>query len=310
MDDYETLNKIGDGTFGTVYKCRKRKRQITDNAHKNKSVIGDHVNHDEDQGLVAIKKMKKKYYNWEDCINSREIKVLKKLNHRNIVLLKEVIRTDNSLYLIFEHMEENLHQLIHNRSLPFPEATIRSIVFQITDGLGYIHKHGFFHRDIKPENILCRNGPACIKIGDFGLTREIDSEPPFTEYVSTRWYRAPELLLHSTNYGPSVDLWALGCVTGELYILGPVFPGRSEIDQIFKICQTLGTPPKNSWPEGQRLASIEQFKFPNIIQLELTSLITNCSDDGISLIRTLLKWNPNERPTIKEILNHRFFKHS
>lgn len=116
-------------------------------------------------------------------------------------------------------------------------------MYQILQGLNFMHKHGFFHRDIKPENLLC-NGPELIKIADFGLAREIRSRPPYTDYVSTRWYRAPEVLLRSTNYSSPVDIWAVGCIMAELYTLQPLFPGRSEVDQIFRICSILGTPDK------------------------------------------------------------------
>lgn len=116
-------------------------------------------------------------------------------------------------------------------------------MYQILEGLNFMHKHGFFHRDIKPENLLC-NGPELIKIADFGLAREIRSRPPYTDYVSTRWYRAPEVLLRSTNYSSPIDIWAVGCIMAELYSLQPLFPGRSEIDQIFRICSVLGTPDK------------------------------------------------------------------
>lgn len=108
-----------------------------------------------------------------------------------------------------------------------------------------MHKHGFFHRDIKPENLLCM-GPELIKIADFGLAREIRSRPPYTDYVSTRWYRAPEVLLRSTSYSSPIDVWAIGCIMSELYTLQPLFPGRSEIDQIFRCCSVLGTPDKVS----------------------------------------------------------------
>lgn len=131
------------------------------------------------------------------------------------------------------------------REKPFSEPIIRNIMFQILQGLNYIHKHGFFHRDIKPENLLC-NGPELVKIADFGLAREIRSRPPYTDYVSTRWYRAPEVLLRSTKYSSPVDVWAVGCIMAELYTLQPLFPGRSEVDQIFRICTILGTPDKVS----------------------------------------------------------------
>lgn len=116
-------------------------------------------------------------------------------------------------------------------------------MYQIMLGLNYMHKHGFFHRDLKPENLLC-NGPDVIKIADFGLARETRSRPPYTDYVSTRWYRAPEVLLRATNYSSPIDLWAVGCIMVEIYSLQPLFPGRSEIDQIFRICSILGTPSK------------------------------------------------------------------
>ena len=133
----------------------------------------------------------------------------------------------------------------HDREKPFPEPVIRNILYQIFQGLNYMHKHGFFHRDIKPENLLC-NGPELVKIADFGLARELRSRPPYTDYVSTRWYRAPEVLLRSTNYSSPIDLWAVGCIIAELYTLQPLFPGRSEIDQIFRICSVLGTPDRVS----------------------------------------------------------------
>lgn len=298
MDDYETLSKIGDGTFGTVYLCRKRSEPGSDAQPQGADEIG----------LVAVKKMKKRYYNWDDCMQLREVKALKSLSHQNIIQLKEVIRENNHLYLVFEHMEENLYQLIRRQLVPFPQTLIRNITIQILNGLAYIHKHGFFHRDIKPENLLCRNGSDSIKIADFGLTREIDSQPPLTDYVSTRWYRAPELLLHSTNYNWTVDIWALGCITGELCTLRPMFPGRSEIDQIFKICQALGTPDIESWPEGGRLASVIQFNFPNLVPLQLEHLVTGCSETAISLIKLMLQWSPSRRPKARDLLTHCYFK--
>lgn len=296
MDDYETLSKIGDGAFGTVYLC-KRRLQLDGAANTT------------DDNLVAIKKMKKRYYNWQDCMKLREIIALKRLNHPNVILLKEVIREENHLYLVFEHMEENLYQLIRSQLNGFHESTIQKIVYQILNGLAYIHRHGFFHRDIKPENLLCRNEGQIIKIADFGLTREIDSEPPYTDYVSTRWYRAPELLLHSTHYDSAVDIWAVGCIASELYTLRPTFPGRSEMDQIFKICHILGPPNVTNWPEGQRLASLIQVNFPNLAPLDPAEVLAggSCSMIGIEFIKSMLKWIPGNRPSASELLHHIYF---
>lgn len=305
MDDYETVSKIGDGTFGTVYLCKKRSSNKPAGDKSSPPESDSKLN--KSAKMVAVKKMKKRYYNWDDCMKLREVKALKKLNHKNIVLLKEVIRENNHLYLVFEHMEENLYQLMRRQTSPFPESTIQKVVTQILNGLAYIHKHNFFHRDIKPENLLCRRGPDSIKIADFGLAREVDSKPPYTDYVSTRWYRAPELLLHSTDYNWAVDIWASGCITSELYTLRPMFPGRSEIDQIFKICQVLGTPDTTVWPESKYLASVVQFNFPNIVPLDLESLMPSCSKAAIELLGLMLKWDPRERRRAKELLTHRFF---
>lgn len=156
-------------------------------------------------------------------------------------------------------MQENLYQLIKERRVPLPEATVRNMLYQviklsfaknqinnlfflqILQGLAFIHRHGFFHRDLKPENILC-SGSDLVKIADFGLVREIRSRPPYTDYVSTRWYRAPEVLLHSTTYSSPIDLWAVGCIAAEIYTYRPLFPGNTETDQLYKICAIMGTP--------------------------------------------------------------------
>ena len=123
-----------------------------------------------------------------------------------------------------------------------------------------MHKNGFFHRDLKPENLLM-SGPI-VKICDFGLAREIRSRPPFTDYVSTRWYRAPELLLRSTNYNSPVDVFAFGCILAELYNLSPLFPGNNDMDQLTRVVKVMGTPDTSEWPEGYKWAkSLSRYHF-------------------------------------------------
>ncbi|KAL1435664.1 hypothetical protein MTO96_010960 [Rhipicephalus appendiculatus] len=246
MNRYMTLGPLGDGTYGSV-------------------VLGQRLDTGE---KVAIKRMKKKYYSWEECMNLREVKSLQKLSHANLVKLKEVVREDNTLYFVFEYMRENLYQLIRERDAPFPEAAIRAIVQQVLRGLAFMHKHGFFHRDIKPENLLCM-GPQLVKIADFGLAREIRSQPPYTDYVSTRWYRAPE----------------------------PLFPGRNEVDQLFRICAVLGTPDQREWPEGHQLAAALQLRWPHFPQGSLAAVVPTASREAHVLMRDLLRWNPARRPT-------------
>ncbi|XP_064486447.1 serine/threonine-protein kinase ICK-like isoform X2 [Ornithodoros turicata] len=284
MKRYQLLHQLGDGTFGSVVLAR-----AVDTGEK-----------------VAVKRMKKKYYSWDECMNLREVKSLQKLSHANLVKLKEVIREDNTLYFVFEYMKENLYQLIKDREKPFPEPVIRNILYQIFQGLAFMHKHGFFHRDIKPENLLCM-GPELIKIADFGLAREIRSRPPYTDYVSTRWYRAPEILLRSTNYSSPIDMWAVGCIMAELYTLQPLFPGRSEIDQIFRICSVLGTPDKRDWPEGHQLAAAMNFRFPQFSEMPLASIVPNAGKDSVVLLRDLLRWNPARRPTAVLALRYPYF---
>ncbi|VDP28953.1 unnamed protein product [Schistosoma margrebowiei] len=223
MNRYTLIKQLGDGTYGSVLLATVQ----------------------ETKEKVAIKKMKRKFYSWNECLNLREVKSLSKLSHPNIVKLREIVRENNHLYLIFEALENNLYELIKTRTKLFQEETIRNIIWQVLDGLNFMHKQGFFHRDMKPENLLC-NGPETVKLADFGLAREIRSQPPYTDYVSTRWYRAPEVLLRSTSYNSPVDLFAVGCIMAELYTFRPLFPGSSEIDMVFKICSVLGTPSKVS----------------------------------------------------------------
>ncbi|XP_070842422.1 serine/threonine-protein kinase MAK isoform X1 [Chaetodon trifascialis] len=286
MNRYTTLKQLGDGTYGSVLMGRSN----------------------ESGELVAIKRMKRKFYSWEECMNLREVKSLKKLNHANVVKLKEVIRENDHLYFVFEYMKENLYQLMKDReNKMFSENEIRNILFQVLSGLVFVHKHGFFHRDMKPENLLCM-GPELVKIADFGLAREIRSKPPYTDYVSTRWYRAPEVLLRSSTYSSPIDLWAVGCIMAELYTLRPLFPGNSEVDEIFKICQVLGTVKKTDWPEGYQLASAMNFRFPQCVPTHLKTLIPNASNEAIALMRDLLQWDPKKRPTAVQALRYPYFQ--
>ncbi|NXD76130.1 MAK kinase, partial [Halcyon senegalensis] len=285
MNRYTIMKQLGDGTYGSVLMGKSN----------------------ESGELVAIKRMKRKFYSWDECMNLREVKSLKKLNHANVIKLKEVIRENDHLYFVFEYMKENLYQLMKDRNKFFPESVIRNMMYQILQGLAFIHKHGFFHRDMKPENLLCI-GPELVKIADFGLARELRSQPPYTDYVSTRWYRAPEVLLRSSIYSSPIDMWAVGSIMAELYTLRPLFPGTSEVDEIFKICQVLGTPKKSDWPEGYHLASAMNFRFPQCVPISLKTLIPNASNEAIQLMSDMLNWNPKKRPTASQALKYPYFQ--
>lgn len=283
MERFKITNTLGDGTYGTVSKAIVRN-------------TGE---------IVAIKRMKKKFYSWEECLDLREIKSLRKFTHPNIVKLKEVIRANDNLNLVFEYLEQNVVQLINDEGNQLDEQRIRDILSQTIQGLAYMHKNGFFHRDLKPDNLLI--GDNICKIADFGLAREIRSQPPYTEYVSTRWYRAPEVLLHSRRYSSQVDIFALGCIMSELYLLRPLFPGTNETDQINKLCSVLGTPSHSDWAEGHRLAAQLNFSFPHYIQTPLATLIPNASPDAIDFMLSVMQWDPAKRPNAEQCLQHPFF---
>ncbi|KAL6549798.1 hypothetical protein OROMI_020286 [Orobanche minor] len=288
IDVYEVIKEVGNGTFGSVWRALNKQS-------------GE---------VVAIKKMKKKYYSWEECVNLREVKSLRKMNHPNIVKLKEVIRESDVLYFVFEYMECNLYQIMKDRGRVFSEAEVKNWCFQVFQGLAYIHQHGYFHRDLKPENLLLSRD--VLKIADFGLAREINAQPPFTDYVSTRWYRAPEVLLQSPAYGHPVDIWAMGAIMAELFTLRPLFPGSRilglEADEIYKICCVIGSPSKSEWTQGLELASAINYQFPRVAGVHLSSLVPGVSEDAINLIKSLCSWNPCKRPTALEALQHPFFK--
>jgi serine/threonine protein kinase len=169
-----------------------------------------------------------------------------------------------------------------------------------------MHKKGFFHRDLKPENLLATGD--IVKIADFGLAREIRSRPPFTDYVSTRWYRAPEILLRSTTYNSPIDIFAIGAIMAELYMLRPLFPGQNETDQIYKTWAVLGSPKKTDWPEGYKLASQIGFSFPKFVSTSLATIIPNATEEAIDLMEKMMQFDPEKRPTAAQCLEHDYFK--
>jgi len=284
MDRYKVTKVLGDGTYGSVVRADNKK-------------TGE---------VVAIKKMKRKFHTWDECMALREVKSLRKLSHPNIVKLREVIRENNELQLVFEYMETNLYTLIKDRAKGLPEKKVRNVMYQLIQGLGYMHKHGYFHRDIKPENLLVTGD--CVKLADFGLVREIRARPPFTDYVSTRWYRAPEVILRMPVYSCLVDLWAVGALMAELYTLRPLFPGSSETDQMQKICSVLGTPTRETWREGVMQAQAIGFRLNQFVPVPFDSLVPQASHDGRRVMQHMLAWNPSQRLDAVGALQHRYFQ--
>lgn len=283
MERYRLLKELGDGTCGTVYKA------VNVETHE----------------IVAVKKMKRKFYFWDECVNLREVKSLRRLSHPNIIKLKEVVRENNELFFIFEYMEYNLYQIMKEHQRPFSEEEIRNFLTQVLQGLAHMHRNGYFHRDLKPENLLVTND--VIKIADFGLVREVSSVPPYTDYVSTRWYRAPEVLLQSSSYTPAIDMWAVGAILAELFTLCPIFPGESETDQLYKICCVLGAPDWTAFPEAKNITQLINISYSEILPANLSELIPTASREAIDLITQLCSWDPLKRPTAEQALQHPFF---
>ena len=290
------ITRLGGGSFADVYKALEKS-------------TGE---------LVAIKVLKRKYKKWDDCNELMECRSLQKLHNEstygkpgeeNIIKLKQIIfiKKTGTLNLIFEYMETDLLELMKSREpKTLEENQIRDIMHQTLLGLSFMHKYGFFHRDMKPENLLLTRNK--LKIADFGLAREIRSVPPYTEYVSTRYYRAPECILKSTNYNSPIDIWGLGCIMAEMYTHPqPLFCGSNEKEVLFRICSILGTPTHDTWNDGIRQANIIGMKFPTCPGTDLEKVIPGASAEAIDLMKQMIQWDPNKRATAKKLLEHPFF---
>jgi len=232
-------------------------------------------------------------------------------NHENIIRLLNVIKAENDkdIYLIFEYMETDLHTVIRANILE--DVHKEFIIYQTLKALKYIHSAGIIHRDLKPSNILI-NSDVNIKICDFGLARSLllgkeGSLPVLTDYVATRWYRAPEILLGSTKYSKAADVWSVGCILAELLLGKAVFPGTSTLNQLNKVLEITGKPSKEDISALQSdLANTMLETIPSIKTKNLKNMFKNASNNALDLLTKMLQFNPNKRITIDEALEHPF----
>jgi len=286
---YTRTTKLGEGTYGVVYRAKDQKGQE----------------------IYALKKIRLQAE--EEGIPStaiREISLLKELNHVNIVKLYEVLHSPKKLTLVFEYVEQDLKKIMDAADGKGLEMNlVKSFLYQLLRGVDYIHKSKVLHRDLKPQNLLI-NKDNIMKIGDFGLARGYGIPVKnYTHEVVTLWYRPPDVLLGNKTYGTTVDMWSIGCIFSEMVTGKPLFPGNSETDQLKKIFSIMGTPTENfassltelpEWGVGEN--NFEVNKPQN-----LKELLKNFDDEGLDLLQKFLQLEPDKRISAEEALKHPFF---
>ncbi|BBN01677.1 renal tumor antigen [Marchantia polymorpha subsp. ruderalis] len=287
MHKYRMLAKKGEGTFSEVLKAQCIRTSK----------------------YVAIKCMKNNFESIEQVTSLREIQALQRLSpHANVIKLLEVLydQPTGRLALVFELMDMNIYELIRGRRNYVAEDRIKGFMYQLMKAMDHMHRNGIFHRDIKPENILIMEDT--LKLADFGSCRGVYSKQPYTEYISTRWYRAPECLLTDGYYNYKMDMWGVGCVFFEIISLFPLFPGNNELDQIQKIHKILGTPPAQLLEKMKRRSQHADFKFPQQDGTGIGRLIPHASPACVELLNRLLAYNPDDRLSARQALRHIYFK--
>jgi mitogen-activated protein kinase 15 len=291
---YEILQKLGKGAYGVVWKAIDKKTRE----------------------MVAVKKIFDAFQNATDAQRTfREVVILQELGvHENIVNLMNVLKSESNkdLYLVFDYMETDLHAVI--RAKIMADIHKQYITYQLLKCLKYIHSSGVIHRDLKPSNILL-NSECFVKLADFGLARSLnslhaDSTLVLTDYVATRWYRAPEILFGFKNYTTAADIWAVGCIVAEMYLGKPLFPGTSTLHQFEKIFEVTNMPTKAELAEiypGINLSFLEPIR-ANMKLKQLNSIIGGASDEAKAFIMKLLELNPAKRFSAKEALEDPYLK--
>ncbi|KAB2015035.1 hypothetical protein E1A91_D09G278300v1 [Gossypium mustelinum] len=283
---FEKLDKIGQGTYSNVYKARDL-------------LTGK---------IVALKKVRFDNLDPQSVkFMAREILVLRKLNHPNVIKLEGLVtsRMSSSLYLVFDYMEHDLAGLTASPGVKFTEPQVKCFMKQLLSGLEHCHKQGVLHRDIKCSNLLINN-EGILKIADFGLATFYEQKQPLTNRVITLWYRPPELLLGTTYYGVGVDLWSAGCILAELFYGKPIVPARTEVEQLHKIFKLCGSPSKEYWKKS-KLPNATLFKLQHPYKRCIAETFKDFPSSSLPLIETLLSIDPEERSTAIAALKSEFF---
>jgi cyclin-dependent kinase-like len=290
MNKYEVLGAVGEGAYGVVLQCRNK----------------------ESGEIVAIKKFKESDDD-EGLLKTtlREVKVLRLLRHPNIVSLTEAFRRKGKLFLVFEFVEKNLLEVLEEQPQGLRGEMVKMYIYQLCQAIHWCHSHNVIHRDIKPENLLISGKTKLLKLCDFGFARLLTkSTNELTDYVATRWYRAPELLLGSTGYSFEVDIWAIGCIMGEITDGQPIFPGESEVDQLYIVQKVLGPlipAHLDLFAANPRFSGL---KFPDMSKPETLQkkYVGKLGKSAFNFLQSVLRMNPAERPSSAAALEHPFFE--
>ncbi|XP_022910297.1 cyclin-dependent kinase 5 [Onthophagus taurus] len=286
MQKYEKLEKIGEGTYGTVFKAKNRE---THEIVALKRVRLD----DDDEGVPSSA--------------LREICLLKELKHKNIVRLYDVLHSDKKLTLVFEHCDQDLKKYFDSLNGDIDSDVVKSFMYQLLRGLAFCHSHNVLHRDLKPQNLLInKNGE--LKLADFGLARAFGIPVKcYSAEVVTLWYRPPDVLFGAKLYTTSIDMWSAGCIFAELTNAGrPLYPGADVDDQLRRIFRMLGTPTDETWPGMSSLPDYKPYPLyqPN---LSLLQVVPKLGNRGRDLLQRLLVCNPTQRMSAEDAMQHAYF---
>ncbi|ESQ29781.1 hypothetical protein EUTSA_v10023419mg [Eutrema salsugineum] len=293
LDCYEKLEQCGEGTYGLVYMAKDIK-------------TGE---------IVALKKIRMDNEREGFPITAiREIRILKKLHHENVIQLKEIVtspdnnKDEGGIYMVFEYMDHDLTGLADRSKLRFTVPQIKCYMKQLLTGLHYCHVNQVLHRDIKGSNLLIDN-EGKLKLADFGLARSFshDHSGNLTNRVITLWYRPPELLLGATKYGPAVDMWSVGCLFAELLNGKPILPGKTESEQLTKIYELCGSPDENNWPGVSKMPWYNPMKSSRPLKRRVRETFWSFDRHALELLEKMLVLDPSERISAKDALDAEYF---
>lgn len=349
LSKYEILGYIAAGTYGRVYKARAKIPTYNTPSNSKKSAVKDSPGTPNtpagasptkstsprlERRICAIKKFKADkegevtHYTGISQSACREMALCRELNHENVISLIETILEDKSIYMVFDYAEHDLLQIIHYHCQPerrlIPENMIKSVLWQLLNGVSFLHQNWVLHRDLKPANIMLSTD-GVVKIGDLGLAR-LFNNPLISlwggdKVVVTIWYRAPELLLGARHYTPAIDLWAVGCIFAELLSLRPIFKGEEakmdnkrnipfQRNQIQKVIEILGYPTTQQWPSLPKYLEYKNFSSMKAFPCSLEQWYQNTgykSRQGYELLNSLLTYDPAKRITAHDAMLHPYF---